>query len=150
MSHSFSDMALAVVASYTGRDRSFAARVDYWVSFFEHKDLTTITTDDVEDGVDTLVKRGKIKVLTTSTGVTKTLTGVPLSPSTINRHVACLGTIFKELKRRRLLINFQPASTVSLLELGEQHPSLITLFKIAPALGVTPSEIVRRTELLVR
>jgi len=39
---------------------------------------------------------------------------------------------------------------VSLLELGEQHPSLITLFKIAPALGVTPSEIVRRTELLVR
>ncbi|MBZ1350601.1 helix-turn-helix domain-containing protein [Alcaligenaceae bacterium LF4-65] len=39
---------------------------------------------------------------------------------------------------------------VSLLELGEQHPSLITLFKIAPALGVTPSEVVRRTELLVR
>jgi transcriptional regulator with XRE-family HTH domain len=39
---------------------------------------------------------------------------------------------------------------VSLLELGEQQPSLTTLFKIAPALGVTPSEIVRRTELLVR
>jgi integrase len=103
MSHSFSDMALAVVAAYTGRDRSFAARVDYWVSFFKHKNITSITTDDIEDGVDALVKRGKIKVLTTTTGVTKTLTGVPLSPSTINRHVACLGTIFKELKRRRLL-----------------------------------------------
>ncbi len=38
---------------------------------------------------------------------------------------------------------------VSLLELGQQHPSLTTLFKIAPALGVQPSEIVRRTELLV-
>ena len=38
---------------------------------------------------------------------------------------------------------------VSLLELGQQQPSLTTLFKIAPALGVKASEIVRRTELLV-
>lgn len=38
---------------------------------------------------------------------------------------------------------------VSLLELGQQLPSLTTLFKIAHALGVQPSEIVRRTELLV-
>ncbi len=37
---------------------------------------------------------------------------------------------------------------VSLLELGQQLPSLTTLFKIAQALGVQPSEIVRRTELL--
>lgn len=37
---------------------------------------------------------------------------------------------------------------VSLLELGQQQPSLTTLFKIAHALGVQPSEIVRRTELL--
>jgi transcriptional regulator with XRE-family HTH domain len=39
---------------------------------------------------------------------------------------------------------------VSLLELGQQLPSLTTLFKIAPALGVAPSEIVKRTELLLR
>ena len=38
---------------------------------------------------------------------------------------------------------------VSLLELGQQQPSLTTLFKIATALGVTPSEILRRTELLI-
>lgn len=37
---------------------------------------------------------------------------------------------------------------VSLLELGQQQPSITTLFKIATALGVTPSEIVRRIELL--
>jgi len=103
MSHSFSDMALAIVASYSGRDPSFAARVDYWVSFFSHKDISTITTDDVDDGIDALVRRGKIKVLTTDQGVTKTLTGQPLSPATVNRYVACLGTVFKELKRKRLL-----------------------------------------------
>ena len=129
MSLSFSDMALAVVSSYTGRDRSFAARVDYWVSFFGHRDITLITTDDVEDGVDALVKRGKIKVLTTPTGVTKTVTGAPLSPSTINRHVACLGTVFKELKRRRLLPRgfASPMRGVTRMEEGAGRTLTVTL-----------------------
>jgi integrase len=129
MSFSFSNMALAVVASYTGRDRSFAARVDYWVSFFGHRDITSITTYDVEDGVDALVKRGKIKVLTTTTGVTKTVTGLPLSPSTINRHVACLGTVFKELKRRRLLPRgfVSPMRGVARMEEGAGRTLAVTL-----------------------
>jgi hypothetical protein len=101
MTHSFAHLASAIVASYTGRDPTFAARVDFWVNFFRNKDITTITTDDVEDGIDALVKRGKIKVLTTAEGVTKTLTGQPLSHSTVNRYVACLGTVIKELRRRR-------------------------------------------------
>ena len=120
MALSFSDMAQAIVASYTGRDRTFAARVDYWVNFFDHKDITTITTNDIEDGIDALIKRGKIKVLTTTSGVTKTLTGKPLSPSTVNRHVTCLGTVFKELKRKRLLPRgfVSPMRGVSRMEEG--------------------------------
>jgi hypothetical protein len=127
MSLSFSDMALAVVSSYTGRDRSFPARVDYWVSFFGHRDITSITTDDVEDGIDALIKRGRIKVLTTTTGVTKTVTGSHLSPSTINRHVACLGTVFKELKRRRLLPRgfVSPMRGVARMEEGAGRTLLI-------------------------
>lgn len=73
MLFSFSDTVFAVVASDTGRDRSFAARVDYWLSFFHHKDLTTITTDDVEDGIDAFIRRGKIKVLTATTGTCSAL-----------------------------------------------------------------------------
>ena len=38
---------------------------------------------------------------------------------------------------------------VSLLELGEQQPSLTTLFKIADPLGVSPAEIIRQVETLV-
>ena len=38
---------------------------------------------------------------------------------------------------------------VSLLELGQQQPSLTTLFKIAPPLGVSPSEIVTLVEQLL-
>jgi transcriptional regulator with XRE-family HTH domain len=38
---------------------------------------------------------------------------------------------------------------VSLLELGQQQPSLMTIFKIAEPLCVTPSEIIKRVEALV-
>ena len=129
MALSFSDMAQAIVASYSGRDPSFAARVDYWVNFFDHKDITTISTNDIEDGVDALIKRGKIKVLTSPSGVTKTLTGKPLSPSTVNRHVACLGTVFKELKRKRLLPRgfVSPMRGVSRMEEGAGRTLSVTL-----------------------
>jgi integrase len=129
MALSFSDMAQAIVASYSGRDRSFAARVDYWVNFFDHKDITTISTNDIEDGIDALIKRGKIKVLTSPSGVTKTLTGKPLSPSTVNRHVACLGTVFKELKRKRLLPRgfVSPMRGVSRMEEGAGRTLTVTI-----------------------
>lgn len=120
MSYSFTDLASAILASYSGRDPSFSARVGYWSEFFGDADVTMITTDDVEDGIDALIKRGKIRVLTTSTGITKEFTGEPLSNATINRHVACLGTIFKELKRRRLLPRgfISPMRGVSRMEEG--------------------------------
>ncbi len=38
---------------------------------------------------------------------------------------------------------------VSLLELGQQQPSLVTIFKIAEPLRITPSEIIRMVEALV-
>jgi transcriptional regulator with XRE-family HTH domain len=70
---------------------------------------------------------------------------------------AAFGKVIRELRLNAGLTQEQLGleadlrrTFVSLLELGEQQPSLTTLFKIAPALGVTPSEIVRRTELLVR
>ena len=38
---------------------------------------------------------------------------------------------------------------VSLLELGQQQPSLMTIFKLALPLRVPPSEIINRVEMLV-
>ena len=38
---------------------------------------------------------------------------------------------------------------VSLLELGQQQPSLMTIFKLATPLCTTPSEIINRVETLV-
>jgi transcriptional regulator with XRE-family HTH domain len=39
---------------------------------------------------------------------------------------------------------------ISLLERGKKSPSLNTVFQLAAALGVSPSEIVKRTEARVR
>ena len=38
---------------------------------------------------------------------------------------------------------------VSVLELGQQQPSLMTVFKLAVPLSVTPSEMIKRVEALV-
>lgn len=35
---------------------------------------------------------------------------------------------------------------VSLLELGQQQPTLTTIFKIAPALGLTPAALIELVE----
>lgn len=101
----FSDLAGAVVAAYSGRDPSFAARLGFWIGIFGERPVTSITTDDVEDGLDVLVKRGKHKVTRWGPGkpATITPTGQPLAPSSVNRYVSTLGTAFKDMKRLRLL-----------------------------------------------
>ena len=38
---------------------------------------------------------------------------------------------------------------VSLLELGEQQPTLTTIIKLAEALGTTPSELIARVEVIL-
>lgn len=101
----FATLADAVVAAYTGRDAAFANRLGYWIAFFGDRPVTSLTTDDVEDGVDALVKRGQHKVMSWGRGKPAEVraTGKPLAPSTVNRYLSTLGTAFKDMKRLRLL-----------------------------------------------
>lgn len=99
----FSTLAAAVVAAYTGHDKSFAARVQFWVDHFGARDISTIKTDDIEDGIDALIKRGKFKVMPSRTGTHAIPSGKPLAPASVNRYVGTLGTVFKRLRALRLL-----------------------------------------------
>lgn len=106
----FTDLAQAVIAAYKGRDNSFSNRLQYWIDYFGQRDISTIASEDVEDGIDALIKRGKSQVKTCrsvdspSTVVAKIIsTGKPLAPSTVNRYVASLASMYKELRRSRLL-----------------------------------------------
>lgn len=131
---SFADLAHAALAAYSGRDPSFHNRVQYWIDFFGDKDITTITTDDIEDGVDALLRRGKLhpqpsRLPDGSRIINLVPTGQPLSGATVNRNVANLGTIFKELRRMRLLPRgFQsPMRGVSRHSEGESRTVNVTV-----------------------
>jgi integrase len=100
---SFRDVALGVIAAYTGRDGSFSFRVQFWIDQFGDRDITALLTDDIEDAIDVLAKRKKLRVMTRKTGVERIESDQTLSPSSINRHVAALGTVFKDARRMRLL-----------------------------------------------
>lgn len=104
----FSALAGAVVAAHPTRDRSFDNRARFWIEHFGDRDVMSITTDDVDDGIDALIQRGKFRAITRRSAdgtVSSTIvpTGQPLGSATVNRYIASLGTIFKELRRRRLL-----------------------------------------------
>ena len=60
-SRSFKDLAQVTLANYTGRDPSFPNRLKIWVDFFHDRDISSLTSDDIEDALDHLVARGKLR-----------------------------------------------------------------------------------------
>jgi transcriptional regulator with XRE-family HTH domain len=66
---------------------------------------------------------------------------------------AIFGDILKELRTARKISQEKLAeyceldrTYISLLERGLRQPTLITLFKIAKALDITPSELIKKVE----
>jgi transcriptional regulator with XRE-family HTH domain len=66
------------------------------------------------------------------------------------------GNVLKEIRQKISLsqeeLGFESGyhrTYISLLERGRKSPSLNTIFQLAAALGVPPSEILRRTEARV-
>lgn len=125
----FSVLADAVIAAYTGRDQSFASRTRFWIDYFGGRDITTITTDDVEDGIDALVKRGKFKVTSIGHGKPPRIepTGQPLAASSVNRYISTLGTVFKDLKKLRLLPRGFNSPMRGVGRLGEGEGRTVTI-----------------------
>lgn len=99
----FDRMAQAVVAGYTGRDGAFATRVRFWVNQLAQRDITTLTTDDIEDCIDMLARKKRVHVHLTAQGVVRCEGDRVITASTVNRYVAALGTVFRELRRMRKL-----------------------------------------------
>lgn len=127
----FDTLAEAAIAAYSGRDQSFASRTRFWISQFGDRDITTLTTDDIEDGIDALMKRGKHQVMTWGPRKTPRIeaTGKPLAPSSVNRYISTLGTVFKDLKRLRLLPRgfVNPMRGVGRLGEGEGRTVTVTV-----------------------
>ena len=83
--NSFKSRAQYVSAVRTSRDPAFASRIQFWIDFLGDKDITGITADDVEDGLNALRQRGKKKVIVDRNGNTRTeITDKALSNATLN------------------------------------------------------------------
>jgi hypothetical protein len=131
---SFAALADGVIAAYTGRDPSFEWRLSFWIAHFGDRPITSITTDDIEDGIDALVKRGKMRAvwIMDADGQRQSVyirTGRELSGSTVNRHVAALGSMFRILKeKRRLPRGFvNPTKGASRMPDGESRTLSVTV-----------------------
>lgn len=102
MQKSFQDAMQIAIANYQGADACYASRLAFFGEYFGSRDITDIKPDDIEDALDALAQRGKLKVKTTSDGIKMVPANKPLSPATINRHLAALGTMYRDLRRLRI------------------------------------------------
>ena len=88
-SRSFKDLAQVALANYTGRDPSFPNRLKIWIDFFHDSDISSLTSDDIEDALDHPVARGKLR---------RTLTASPTAGRSTTR-VAVLVPTGRPLKQ---------------------------------------------------
>lgn len=70
---------------------------------------------------------------------------------------AAFGEVIRELRKRKKYsqenVAFESGldrSYISLLETGRQQPSLVTIFQLAKALGVSPAQIITSVEEKLR
>lgn len=95
----FDDTVRAFVAAREF-DRATLSRLDFWVTQFGSSPLIGISPDDVDEALVRLVLRGKLRP---ARNKPSEKTGRPLAPSTINRYISQLGSVFKYAKRLRLI-----------------------------------------------
>lgn len=87
-------------------DTRLKARIQYWINFMGEKDISEITSEDVDAGIEAMARRGKLRQLP---GGIWTKSGEPLAAGTLNRHISALGHVYKLGKSQRII----PKSTVS-------------------------------------
>ena len=88
-------------AAYTGRDFALPQRLNWWVEELgPEKDVSTLDADIIDAAMVRLANRGAMRNIA---GRGLVVTGRLLSPSTLNRYLSALGSLFKYLKHRRLL-----------------------------------------------
>lgn len=102
MSKPFYEAVQVAIANNYGADPCYVSRLSFFADFFGQRCITTIKPDDIEDALERLVKRGKLKVKTTSQGIQMVPADKPLSPATLNRYLNALGTMYRDLRRLRV------------------------------------------------
>ena len=102
MKPSFEEVAIATMSAKKADNGGHALRVRFWVSQFGQVPAAEVTPEMVADGIDALLKTNKVLLQRTREGLVRIDSGKPLAPSSINRYVSTLGTVFKQARAMRL------------------------------------------------
>ena len=100
----FSALADTFMASYAGRDPSFASRLHFFIEHLGDCIASEIDADQVEDCLNALRNRGKLHYRAgTQRGGVGEITQRPLANATINRYRCTLQTILTWARKKRLM-----------------------------------------------
>ena len=81
-------------------DQATLSRLGFWSDQFADRELTEITPDDVDAALVRLAERGRLRPARNRETVKA---GQPLKPSTLNRYISQLGSVYKYARRYRLI-----------------------------------------------
>lgn len=91
---------IAVFTAAREYDRSTLSRLGFWADEFGDRELTNITSDEVDAAILRLAERGRLQPR--RNGKTQPA-GAPLSGATLNRYLSRLASVYRYARRLRLL-----------------------------------------------
>jgi integrase len=110
------DAIYAYQKNYQGKDRSTAARLKFWAEHLGHHEVKSITSLDIDDAIGILMRRPAQTCLRKKIGKNESGEDVyeiryrdldrPKSEATLNRYIASLGSVFRFIKKKRMIRGF--------------------------------------------
>jgi integrase len=94
----FERVARGVLATQP-KDPRMAPRVEFWIHRFAGKDIADISVDDVDQAIESIAARGKLRHVS-GQGIVPT--GEPISGSTLNRYISALSYVYKHARRLKI------------------------------------------------
>jgi len=114
---SFAETVDAFVAS-RDFDQATLSRLTFWIDEFGDRSITEISADDVDQAIVRLAERGQLKPYKNQQCRPA---GKPLAPSSINRYISQLGSVFKYARRLRLVPRSFVSPTLNIERLPEPY-----------------------------
>lgn len=155
------DAILAYQKNYVGKDPSQAARLRFWLEQLGHQDVKTITALDIDDAISVLMQRPAQTCLRTKKGKNDAGEDVyeiryrdldrPKSDATLNRYIASLGSVFRFLKKMRLIRGFiSPISGVEKFKESAGKLEFLTEAEIEVLIAAARSARWKKLPCLIR
>ncbi|WP_353431416.1 site-specific integrase [Polynucleobacter sp. MWH-UH23A] len=112
----FKDAVVAYQKNYSGKDASQESRLAFWVEQLGNYEVQAITALDIDDSIGVLMQRPAQTCIRKKIGQNEAGEVIyevryrdldrPKSEATLNRYIAALGSVFRFIKKMRLIRGF--------------------------------------------